>query len=275
MSGVLRAIHAEWLRVVSLRTWWVLALVLVGYVGVTAGGLAFFVSSMGDTEQGALPPLLAAELVYSSTTAVALVIPLLFGALQATTEYRWHTLTPTFLAQPRRGVVLTGRLVIALVMGAVYGVIGAGVSVAAGASVLVATGGEAMLDDPDIQGLLLRTVVACALWSLLGLGVGALLTSQIAAIVIVLAFTQFVEPILRVVAPVWEWSAQIGRFLPGAATDALVGAGLLMSIGALDPTAPQGGAEPLTILQGGLVLAGLSLLAVVIASLTTLRRDVD
>ena len=53
MSAVVRAIHAEWLRVFSLRTWWVLALVLVGYVGVTAGGLAFLVSSMGDTEQGA------------------------------------------------------------------------------------------------------------------------------------------------------------------------------------------------------------------------------
>lgn len=274
MSALIRATHAEAVRVFSLRTWWVLAIVLVAYVGVTAGGFAFFVTAETEGGPGPLPAEVATQLVYSSTTSVALVVPLLFGALLATTEYRWRTLTQTFLAQPRRGVVLVGRLVIAAVVGALYGVIGALTSVAAGAPVLAANGVDVLLGDAEVWGLLARTVLACALWSLLGLGLGALLTSQIAAIVIVLVFTQFVEPILRIVAGVWEWSAELGRYLPGAATDALVGAGILASIGELDPTVP-GALEPLSMLEGGLVLTALSLGLVAIAAATTLRRDVD
>lgn len=274
MSALGRAVHAELLRVFSLRTWWILAVVLGLYVAVTAGGFAFFVSSSELNGPGPLPAEVAAPLVYSSTTSVALVVPLLFGALLATSEYRWRTLTPTLLAQPRRVVVLAGRLIVALVLGALYGVIGAVVSVAAGAPVLAAFGTDPLLAEPEVLGLLARTVLACALWSLLGLGLGALLTSQIAAIVIVLVFTQFVEPILRIVAGTAEWSAEAARYLPGAATDSLVGAGILASIGQLDPTVP-GVIEPLSRLEGGLVLAVLSLALVALAAATTLRRDVD
>lgn len=274
MSAVIRAVRAELLRVFSLRTWWILALVLALYVAFTAGGFAFFAGLDPVEGGGGVPAEIAPSLVYSSTTSIALVIPLLFGALLATSEYRWRTLTPTLLAQPRRGVVLAGRLVVSVIVGAFYGVIGVLASVAAGAPILALNGVDTLLTDPEILGLLARSVLACALWSLLGLGLGALLTSQITAIVIVLVFTQFVEPILRVVAGVWEWSAQLGRFLPGAATDSLVGAGLLASIGAIDPTVP-GAIEPLTKLQGGLVLAAISLVFVLLAAATTLRRDVD
>ncbi|HET8958533.1 MAG TPA: ABC transporter permease [Microcella sp.] len=274
MSALGRAVHAELLRVFSLRSWWILAAVLALYVAVTAGGFAFFVSADTGGGPGPLPADIAAPLVYSSTTSVALVVPLLFGALLATTEYRWRTLTPTLLAQPRRGVVLAGRVVVAALLGALYGVVGALASLAAGAPVLAAMGTDPLLGDPEVLGLLARTVLACALWSLLGLGLGALLTSQVAAIVIVLVFTQFIEPTLRIVAGLAEWSAEAARYLPGAATDSLVGAGILASIGQLDPTIP-GAIEPLTMLEGGLVLAALSLVVIVIAAATTLRRDVD
>jgi ABC-2 type transport system permease protein len=222
-----------------------------------------------------LDPVVAANLVYSSVTAVGLVIPLLFGALLATTEWRHGTLTPTVLAQPRRGIVLAAKGVVAAAMGAVYGVVGLIGSVGIGAPVLAALGEPTALDDSEVIVVLLRTLLATALWSLLGLGLGALLTSQIAAIVIVLAFTQFVEPILRLVASVWEWSASIGRFLPGSATDALVGAGIFSSLGALDPSVPSSSVDALLWWQGGLVLAALAAVLIVAASVTTMRRDVE
>ena len=279
MMGMLRQTAAEFVKVLSLKSWWLLGLILVVYVGFTAAGLAFFFSELGAQLAGTGAPALdaatKANLVYSSVTAVGLVIPLLFGALLITNEYRHRSLTPTVLAQPRRGVVLAAKAVVALAGGAVYGVLGLLGSVGLGAPVLLALGEEAALDDPEVITLLLRTVVAMALWALLGLGLGALLTSQIATIVIVLAFTQFVEPILRLVAGVWEWSAQLGRFLPGSATDALVGAGILSSLGALDPSAPSAPVDPLLWWQGGLVLAALAAIPLVVAALTTLRRDVE
>jgi hypothetical protein len=283
MTALLRATASEFAKVFSLKSWWLLGLIMVVYVGFTAAALAFFFSDLGSQLAGVgtgapapeLDPVVAANLVYSSVTAVGLVIPLLFGALLATTEWRHGTLTPTVLAQPRRGIVLAAKGVVAAVMGAVYGVIGLIGSVGLGAPVLAALGEPTALDDPEVIGVLVRTLLATALWSLLGLGLGALLTSQIAAIVIVLAFTQFVEPILRLVASVWEWSASIGRFLPGSATDALVGAGILSSLGALDPSVPSATVDALTWWQGGLVLAALAAVLLVAASLTTMRRDVE
>lgn len=279
MSGLTRAIASEFVKVLSTKAWWLLGLILVAYVGFTAAALAFFLSDLGaelgGMGAGDLDPVVTANLVYSSVTAVGLVIPLLFGALLATSEYRHRTLTPTVLAQPRRGIVLAAKGVVAAVVGALYGVFGLVGSVGVGAPVLLAVGEETALSEPDVVAVLLRTLLATALWSLLGLGLGALLTSQIAAIVIVLVFTQFVEPILRLVANVWEWSASLGRFLPGSATDALVGAGILSSLGALDPTIPDSGVDALLWWQGGLVLTALAAVLLVAASLTTLRRDVE
>jgi ABC-2 type transport system permease protein len=281
VSGLGRAIASELSKVFSLKAWWLLGLVLVIYVAVTAAGLAFFLSDLGAQLGAAGPgapeldPVVTANIVYSSVTAVGLVIPLLFGALLATTEYRHRTLTPTVLAQPRRGIVLAAKAIVALLMGALYGVLGLIGSVGVGAPVLAAVGEQTALDEPDVLTVLARTIVATALWSLLGLGLGALLTSQIAAIVIVLAFTQFVEPILRLIAGISETTAAIARFLPGAATDALVGAGILSSLGALDPSVPQASADALLWWQGGLVLGGLAAALVLAAALTTLRRDVE
>jgi hypothetical protein len=283
MTALLRATASELAKVFSLKSWWLLALIMVVYVGFTAAALAFFFSDLGAQLAGAgagapapeLDPVVAANLVYSSVTAVGLVIPLLFGALLATTEWRHGTLTPTVLAQPRRGIVLAAKAIVAAAMGVVYGVVGLVGSVGLGAPVLAALGEPTALGEPEVIAVLLRTLLATALWSLLGLGLGALLTSQIAAIVIVLAFTQFVEPILRLVASVWEWSASIGRFLPGSATDALVGAGILSSLGALDPSVPSADVDALLWWQGGLVLAALAAVLIVAASLTTMRRDVE
>ncbi len=282
-TNLTRATRAEFAKVFTLKAWWLLALIMVVYVAFTAAALAFFFSDLGAQLAGVgtgapapeLDPVIAATLVYSSVTAVGLVVPLLFGALLATTEYRHGTLTPTVLAQPRRGIVLAAKAVVAALMGALYGVAGLIGSVGVGAPVLAALGEPTALGEPEVIALLLRTLLATALWSLLGLGLGALLTSQIAAIVIVLAFTQFVEPILRLVASVWEWSASLGRFLPGSATDALVGAGILSSLNALDPSVPSASVDALTWWQGGLVLAGLAAVLLVAAALTTGRRDVE
>jgi hypothetical protein len=277
--GFGRSIAAETVKVLSTKGWWLLGLILVAYVGITAAGLAFFLSDLGAELGGAgatgLDDVVSANLVYSSVTAVGLVIPLLFGALLATSEYRHQTLTPTVLAQPRRGIVLAAKAVVAVLFGAFYGVVGLVGSVGLGAPVRLALGEPTALGEPEVLGVLLRTIVAMALWAVLGLGLGALLTSQIAAIVIVLAFTQFVEPILRLVASVWEWSASIGRFLPGAATDALVGAGILSTLGALDPSVPTAEVDALLWWQGGLVLAALAVVLLAAASLTTMRRDVE
>ena len=84
---------------------------------------------------------------------------------------------------------------------------------------------------------------------------------------IVLAFTQFVEPPLRLAASFLEVTATIGNFLPGAASDALVGASIFT-------VASPPGTAPLDWWQGGLVLLGYALLATVIGYAVSWKKDV-
>lgn len=87
------------------------------------------------------------------------------------------------------------------------------------------------------------------------------------SIVVVLAFTQFVEPILRTVASFVEWLASVGRFLPGAAGDALVGASFYSVLG-------EAATESLEWWQGGLVLVALALVFAIAGYFVSWRRDV-
>ncbi|MBN9141642.1 MAG: ABC transporter permease [Micrococcales bacterium] len=266
---MLRSLRSELLKISTTRIWWILAAILFGYVGLTAAGMAALFTTIRQQPEGQLitaemvPPL-----VYSVATAVGYVFPLLFGALATTTEFRHQTLTPTFLATPRRSAVLGGKVIAGAVWGVVYAVVGLLAAVGLGALVLAATGQETLLGDSDVWALLGRIVLAMMLWAMIGVAFGVLVSNQVAVIVIVLAFTQFVEPLLRLASSFWEWSARIGGYLPGAASDALVGSSIF--------TAFSGAAtaDSLEWWQGGLVLGGYAALFLVIGGLTTWRRDV-
>ena len=94
---------------------------------------------------------------------------------------------------------------------------------------------------------------------------GSVLTNQVAAIVVVLAFTQFVEPILRLGLSAVDALEGVAKFLPGAASEALVGASTYASLGMSELLDRWAGA--LVFLAYGVVLAA-------IGRWTTLRRDI-
>jgi hypothetical protein len=263
------AVHSEITKLTSTRLWWVLALIMVGYVALCAGGLAAIFGGVGasGTNGPPIPEASLPPLIYSFATSVGYVFPVLLGALAVTSEFRFQSLTPTFLATPRRGIVLGAKVLTLAFAGAAFGVIALIASIGAGASVLTAFGVDTALGDPETWALVGRSVLAMALWSAIGVGLGALVPSQIAAIVIVLAFTQFVEPLLRAAASFTDWSAQIGQFLPGSASDALVGASIY--------TMMSPSSVALEWWQGGLVLAAIAAVTAVIGYFTSWRRDVS
>ena len=86
---------------------------------------------------------------------------------------------------------------------------------------------------------------------------------------IVLAFTQFVEPLLRFASAFLDWTAQIAQFLPGAASDALVGASLF-TVSAPAAAASVG----LDWWQGGLVLLAYAAAATIGGYFVSWNRDV-
>lgn len=268
------ALRAEFAKLFTVRLWWILLVILIGYVAFIASTMAALLMALPElAAQDPMAPPLEIEnahlVVYSSASSIGYVFPVLLGALATTAEFRNQTLTPTFLASPRRGTVLVAKLVVLAVMGAIYGVGALIGSVGIGAPLLTVLGGDAELASPDTWTLFGRILIAMSLWSVIGVALGALVRSQVAAIVVVLAFTQFFEPILRFGASIWEWTAHVGKFLPGAASDALVGSSVFTVFG-------TGGSAAITLewWQGGLVLLGTAVVAAVLGYFVTWVKDV-
>jgi len=274
MTGFANAIRSEFAKILSVRMWWVLLIILVGYIAFLAALMGGLLGALSDqlVDQGvpALPEALIPPVVYSTASSIGYVFPVLFGALAATAELHHKTLTPTFLANPRRVVVILAKLVALGAFGLLYGIAAVIGAVGPGAGVLALTGTDSGLGESDTWALLGRILIAMTLWAVIGVGLGTLLRSQVIAIVVVLVFTQFLEPILRFGASVWEWTAELGKFLPGAASDALVGASVYTMMGG-----PGGGVSTqLEWWQGGLVLLAIAAAVTVIGYLVTWRKDV-
>lgn len=269
MTARLRtALRVEWLKIRTTRLWWVLLLVMIGYVAMTAVFIAFAFSSI-PADAGPNAPslddrttLLAA---YTLGLPLGYVFPVVLGVLAITTEYRYQTLTSTFLGEPRRGLVLTAKLLVNFALGLVAGALALGSSLLAAAPVVALTDHAARLDDPLIWRSLAQACLAMALWAAIGVGLGALLRNQVAAVVVIIAFSQLVEPIARIGLTAWSATRDVAQYLPGAAADAMAGASLY-SLGSPG--------QLLEWWQGALVLAAYAVLFCLLGGRLTLRRDV-
>jgi ABC-2 type transport system permease protein len=266
MIALARALAAEFAKAFSTRMWWLLLLILIAYVGIAAAAIAFALTVTPDDAGMSLGEIELAPIVYSMATASGFVFPVIVGAMSVTSEVRHRTLSTTFLATPHRWMVLVAKLVVAAVLGALYGVAASAATVGLGALALGATGEPTALGESETWALIARMVLAMAVWGVLGVGLGVLVPSQVGSIVAILAFTQFVEPIVRTAAAFVEPLGDVARFLPGAAGDALVGASFYSAFG--------GGAESLEWWQGGLVLAGYAVVFLIAGASTFWRRDV-
>ena len=265
--------RSETTKQFSTSMWWILAIVLVAYVGFTAAvlGFVFAAASSGSLPGNApqIPSEGLAVILYSTATAVGYVFPLLIGTLMVTTEFRHKTLTPTFLATPQRGVVLWGKIIVGIGVGVVFGVLGVLASTVPSAALLAGYGLPTALTSSETWALLGRMILAFVLWVLVGIGVGALVRNQVGAIVGVLVFTQFLEPVGRAAAAFVDGLSDATRFLPGAASDALVGASVFT---AATPGAASG--DALEWWAGGLVLLGYAVVLILLGHLFSWRRDV-
>jgi len=267
------ALRSEVRKQLSTRMWWLLGLVLLGYLAFLGGVMAFSLttdpSSMTGGFGGSVSVLdgrTVAVTVYTLAVSLGYVFPLVVGALSMTGEFRHQTITPTLLAEPRRGVVLGAKLVVGAVLGAAYGVVGTAGAVLGGLPFLLTKGDGTHLGEGGVLVDLLFSVVAMAIWCVIGVGLGTLITNQVASIVVILAFTQFVEPILRIGLVAIDPLAGVQKFLPGAAAEALAGSSLYSSTGMLTLLDRGWGAVVLLGYAAGFALAG---------RYTTLRRDIS
>jgi len=182
------------------------------------------------------------------------VLGALAGALLLTGEFRFGTIRPTLLFTPQRSRVIGAKYLAGLLAGLVFGAIGEALSLGIGAAILSQRGVPFALSGAQLTLLILGTLAGCALFGVIGVGLGAIVRNQVAAVVGLLAWVFIVDSLLFGLVP------SVGRYMPTQAADALSGSSSAHALSAV-----AGGAV-LVAWTAGLAAAGLVLVA---------RRDVE
>jgi len=185
---------------------------------------------------------------------VPCLVMLVVGILAAGGEFRHRTIVPALLATPRRGRVFAVKVLVIAAVGAAFSAITFGVGL--GAVVAELSAHHHLHQVPNgTGGLYAGALIASTGFGIIGVALGALTRNTVGAIVTVLAWTLLVEQIiLEAVVP------GIEKWLPTHAAIVL--------------TSPPAGGHPVPVATTSLVLAGYAAALLLIARLTTLKRDI-
>ncbi|MEV7968642.1 ABC transporter permease [Sphaerisporangium sp. NPDC088356] len=249
---MIRLVRAELLKVFTTRMVWGMLALSLCFTAIGLAALSFLSGSPGApslTEHDGVRNLF-------SQAGSGLVFAFVVGTLVITGEYRFQTITYTFLATPRRERVVAAKLVACAVVGLLFGLAGIVLSFAVGVPALVIKGGSLSLIGGDVARVCAGVVAVMALYAILGLALGSLLRNQVAAIVVGVAWVYVLESLLVVLLP------SVGKWLPGGAAQAVYGV-----------SSPIGGGY-LPAWAGAALLVGYAAVFATVASATTIRRDI-
>lgn len=206
-----RQLRSELLKLRTTRTASVLLLAAaaLALLGLVAEGLS--------PTPGELAPEDEQRLLFGSAATNAVLFATFIGLLAVTNEFRYGTIRPTLLFEPRRRVVLAAKLTAAALAGVVFAVVCLFVSFGAGLAILAARDVDVALTGAHTLTLVFGTIAASALSAMLGVTVGALIRNQVGAIVALFAYVLAVDAVLFATVP------SVGRYLPSQANNALAG----------------------------------------------------
>jgi ABC-2 type transport system permease protein len=178
----------------------------------------------------------------------------LIGVMSITSEYRHGTIRPTFVFTPRRGRVITAKVLSTFMLGAIFGLIAEAVAFGVGLAILSIRSVEVVVPTHELVLVAIGSIACAALMAALGVGVGAVARNQVLAVIGVVVWFMVVE---NIVVNAWP---SVGKFFPLAAGDALTGINSDTIL-----TAPQ----------GALVLIGYVVAFFCAGLLVTKRTDVS
>jgi ABC-2 type transport system permease protein len=241
-------IRAELLKLSSTRTTRLLVLgglaiaALVGTATATTGEQAS--AALGSADS-------IANIV--GVSAMPGFFMLILGVLAMAGEYQHRTITQTFLSVPVRGRVVAAKLAAIATAGVVTATAMMTTALLAALPHVWAAGGSIHLVNAEVGRTALGTLLAGALFGIAGTSLGALLRSQIAALVAVAAWVAIGEAVLALIL-----GPDVARWLPGGVASALAASGV----------------HALPLWAAALVLTGYCAAGVAAATRFTLRRDV-
>ena len=203
-------VRSEMLKVHTTRTVGVVLLAAVGITlfGAAVEGLSPALGRLGEE---------TTQRTMFGANVTAVLLATIAGIVAVTAEFRYGTIEPTLLFEPRRHVVIGAKLAVAALTGITVAVACTAASFGAGAAILAFRDAEFVVSGAHVSQLVFGTVAASALAAMIGVALGALIRNQVSVIVALLAYAVAIDAALFGAAPA------VGRFLPGKAGDALAG----------------------------------------------------
>lgn len=249
MTGLVRA---EWRKLRTVRMTWGLLIGYLGYVAITVVANAVFAGQQGT------PPLGDPQTIRSvlAAPAAGAVFTMVLGVLAVSGEFRHGTASGTFLVTPRRGRVVAAKLLAVPGAGLAFAVVGVAATVALAWPLFAWRDVSVPLLSGDAPQVLLGSLVAVTLYAVIGVGFGALLRNQVAAVLVAALWLALAEPLVVTFLP------EVGRWLPGGAAAALT------------LQEPMRGGDLLPLWQAALLMAGYGALLAWLGARTTVRRDI-
>jgi len=255
---MIAVIRSELLKIRTTAVPWVMAAIAVVINGLLI--LIIFLSQSYGGPGDDVPHTTQQLRNLLGSGFVGYILALLLGVLVITIEFRHKTVTTSFLVTPRRPVFVAGKLLTAAILGALLAVLMLVVTLIGGGLTLSARGGSFSGLVHQIPAVAPGYILVFALFSILGAGIGSILTNQVAAIMVSLGWFIILQGILTsLVHSAFKW----------VPTGAAAAAANLSRNGGNGPQITL-----FTWWQGGLLMLGYGLLFAGIGSLLLTSRDI-
>jgi hypothetical protein len=246
-------IRAELLKISTLRSFWWTVAATIAFVPLS---VLLAITNTGNRQPLNLDSTEAFRNVIASASSGG-VLMIIIGIFVITGEFRFNTITSTFLITPDRRRVIGAKLAAASLVGISVAVANAILTLAIALPWLSAKNVHLRSHVSDIVVVLLGATASTAISGLVGVGIGCLLTNQTVAITAALIWIFVVETMLT------SFASGIGRWLPGAAASSMSGG------------AAPGDASYLPIWGAALLFTAYGLVFAALGGRLIVRRDIS
>jgi len=274
----MRLLNAELFKLRTTAIWWIMGIILIPLYAASIGfnWLSSYALTTGQADGGnanaqaqvdaVSQPINIATNMYTTGQYMGVLIVLLLTAIIVTSEFFHLTATTTFLVTPRREAVILAKVGAGMIVGVVVWVLTTVLNLILVPIIMDALNLPVQLGEPAVWRAIGLNLLAFVLWAVLGVGLGVLIRSQLAAtLILAIVYTigaAVVGLIFNLLTQyVAEWIGKLQVLVPTTASE------LMLSGTDLPGNPPRW--------VGAVVLIGYAIVAGVVGTMITKRRDIS
>jgi ABC-2 type transport system permease protein len=202
----------------------------------------------------------------TTLTGWSMLFAAVLGVIASSGEFRHSTATLTYLGTPRRERVLVAKSISSALVGAFFGLTAAIAATAVGLGFAAAHGYGISVGTGSLVWHAAGAMLGAALLAAIGVGLGSLVRSQIAGIVVIFVWGLVAESVIG------GLFTSIRPYLPYTAATTL--AGIKLGNAAMGPAHGVNGGSPLPFVAATGIVAGVAVMLALVAARVSLPKDV-